>query len=397
MRTAVAMCMLTIAAGKTAVAQTTQPESTGPLQFVQVIRDGDGGVEFKDHVGPVVVRGEFVYAAVVYRGQLKWFKRDEATGRLDYLGSADLEDNKTSMRNLVWAGGRLYFNGGVGHWTGDRDSRGLQWFDVDQKTGRPTLAGKIDIPISGEMFASADGRNLYLSLPQKNALVRYTLGPDGKPAKDSQVTLPVPQGSKHVSMHMTPDGWAIYIMCGARDFCLFCVPVGKDGSLGEVKGPWELTELTAGIDWPQGKWGYGWGRGFQFSPDGRQIYANFNNYGAKDCRMALYERDAATGAVTFKQRIDDKTGLDMVRIMGMAWDDDGKIGYYVSGPESSGNGVGWCTRDPKTGVLTFGGMVPETKRSGPNNLCFDAAHNALYAGAWNAKCLFVMKTAAGDK
>jgi len=66
----------------------------------------------------------------------------------------------------------------------------------------------------------------------------------------------------------------------------------------------------------------------------------------------------------------------------------------LAGGESPSDGIGWCTRDVQTGMLTYGGTVRQTKRAGPHTICHDPAHNAFYAGGWRRRCLFVMKIAA---
>jgi len=390
---AVLVACVAVATVTAAVGQTTRPaETAAPLQFVQVIADGDDGVQINDHVGAVAARGEFVYAGIVYRGSLKYFRRDAATGRLTYAGELAFEDKVLSIGNLLWAGGRLYFNAGIGHWSNDSQSRGLWWLNVDARTGKPTIGGSIPTPISSRLFAGPDGKGLYLFLRDKRTLVRYALAADGKPTPAQEVVLKE-AGGKIVDVQMAPDGRGVWVMSGGRDYRLNGVEIKADGTLGETRGPWPLAELTAGVEWPEGKWGYGWGCGFQLSPDGRHLYAHHYNYGAKVCRMALYVRDSQTGRIAFKQRIEDRTGLEMVRIQGMAWADGGRIGHYVSGGESPGNVVGWCTRDVQTGVLTFGGTVRQTKGAGPHTICYDPAHNALYAGGWNRHCLYVLKTA----
>ena len=89
--------------------------------------------------------------------------------------------------------------------------------------------------------------------------------------------------------------------------------------------------------------------------------------------------------------MEEKTGPKMVKLLAVAFEPDGTGGYFASGPESGSSVVGWFTRDPKTGQITFGGEVKGTK-GGPTCLFLDSEHGFLYAGSWSANSLYVMKT-----
>lgn len=364
------------------------------LEFVQTVRDGDGGVSIKNHVGSLTARGNYVYASVVYTGTIKIFKRDLNTGKLAYAEDFAWGAEHDVVGNMLWAQGRLYFYGGAGHWTGDGDSRGLRCLETDTTTGKLTEKVRLDIPIASGLVASPDQKTLYLLLRQKQTIVRYKLDQDGKPVKAEETVFKEAAGGVN-NLTISGDGNALYAVsaegAGAQVFYLNCIGVGADGSM-TYKGKYSLERLTEGIDWPKGKWGYGWGRGFGISPDGLHCYADFCNYGGADFRLAVFKRDPRSNEVAFQERLEDSTGQAMCRIVSYLFEPDGQIGYFASGTECAGNVVGWFARDPRTGKLTFGGVVKETRKSGPCAMWLDSENGFLYSGGWARTELDVMKT-----
>ena len=150
------------------------------LKLIQTIKEEAG---FNDHVGPVTTHGDYVYAAVHYKGMIKVFKRDAATMRLTYAADVPMPHNDMSVDGFVWASNRLYCFGGAGHETGDQDARGLHWFDVDAASGTLSEKGNLDLPLIKGMVASADGTQLYLLFAGQRNIMRLRIGADGAPAK----------------------------------------------------------------------------------------------------------------------------------------------------------------------------------------------------------------------
>lgn len=375
-----------VAAGLAAVSVRA---ADGP-ELIQVVKNGTNGVTIKNHVGPVTARGDYVYVAIHYSGLLQYYQRDPANGTLTFAGKLAFEKKDMSIDSLVWANGRLYFHGGSGHETCDGDSRGLHWLDVDAKTGVPAEKGTFDIPIASGLIASPDQKHLYLLLRQKHKVVHYRLAADGTPEKADEIEFADAKGDVW-NFTMAPDGKALYGKWRVqRDYSVGCIAIRPDGSLtaGDTYG---LAQLTDGITWPLTKFGYGWGSGFGISPDGLSCYADFCNYGGADFRLAVFTRDPKSHAIAFRDRIEAQTGPRMCRIEPYAFEPDGTRGYFASGPESGGNGVGWFTRDSATGKLTFGGMVKDAG-GGPTCLYLDSANGCLYAGTWGSQQLLVMKT-----
>lgn len=364
------------------------------LTFVQTIKDGDGGVDIKNHVGSMTARGNYVYVSIVYAGAIKIFRRDLATGQLTYAENFVWAGDHDVVGTMVWAQGRLYFYGGAGHWTGDVDSRGLHCLDADAATGKLTEKAKLDIPIASGLVVSPDQKNLYLLLRQKRMVVRYRLDTDGIP-EQAEETVFKDAANDVNNLTLSGDGRVLYGVSnegeGGRISYLNCIVVNAEGTM-VYKGKYSLAKLTEGIEWPQGKWGYGWGRGFGMSPDGLHCYADFCNYGGADARLAVFKRNAANSEVAFLGRCEDSTTPTMCRIVAYLFEPDGLTGYFASGTECAGNVVGWFTRDPASGKLTLGGVIKETKGSGPCALWLDAENGFLYSGGWARPQLNVMKT-----
>ncbi|MCW8133419.1 MAG: hypothetical protein KIS92_23955 [Planctomycetota bacterium] len=371
----------------------SRAHAAAPVEFLQVFKDGTDGISIRDHVGALAVRGDYLYASIVYCGQIKIFKRDFATGKLAFQEDWNADDPKMVVGTMAWANGRLYMNCGVGHWSGDGDSRGLRWLEMDEKTGKLTEKGNLKIPISSGLEVSPDQKHLYVLLRQQKKVLHYTLDADGTPRPAGEAIFADAKGDVF-RFKLAPDGKALYGMYGGTPYVLGCMEIGADGA-PEYKKAFPLDKLTEGVEWPKGKWGYGWGRNFHFSPDGTQVYADFCNYGGKDPRMALYARDPKTHELTFTARVEGGAPASMVRLEALAFEADGTRAYFASGSECSGNIVGWADRDPKTGHFTGGGAVKETARGGPDSLVYDAEHGLLYAGTWASKSLFVLKVNKG--
>jgi hypothetical protein len=358
------------------------------LTFVEAIKDGDGGVAIKNHVGAISIHNGFVYVGIVYTGQIKIFKQDPATGKLTYTDDCVWAGEHDVVGTMLWIGDRLYFYGGAGHWTGDGDSRGLNWFDVE-KDGKLSNKSTLKIPLAAGLAAGSDGKSLYVLLGQQRKIARYTLSSEGKPEKADEIVLKA--GGPVSTLTLTADGKALYCLGEENQVrFLYCARVSESGTLSDG-GKFSLKEMNEGIDWPKGKWGYGWGNSYNLSPDGLHVYADFCNYGSADFRVIHYTRNPSTNEIAFKENLSEKASRNMTRI-NMAFESDGSAGYFISGSECAGNCVGWFKRDAQSGQIEFGGAIKETKGSGPCSICLDSEHGFLYAGGWARQQLFVMRT-----
>ena len=106
--------------------------------------------------------------------------------------------------------------------------------------------------------------------------------------------------------------------------------------------------VAASIDGQGGVEGLAGSVGVATSPDGRNVYAT----GYSDDAIAVFERDAVTGALDFLDvLVDGVDGVDGLNgASGVALSPDGRHLYVASQSE---NGVGVFTRDAETGILAF--------------------------------------------
>lgn len=359
----------------------------GPA-VIQEIKDGDGGVAIKDHVTSIVAVGDHVYAGIEYQGLIQCFKRDAASGKLTWVSKTEWGGAHDSIE-LCLAGGRLYGVGGAGHRTGDGDSRGLHMWEIDLKTGALTEKHQQKVPIAKGILAAPDGKSLYVLYKQKATIAHFTLAADGTPTHADDGVFKDVKGEIS-ALTASADGKSLYVLWAGDTYVAGHAAAGAGGALA-VQPSLELPQLTEGVTFDRKKWGWGWGRSIFLSPDGLHAYVEFCTYGGKDIRLALCDRDPKTGSLAYKQRVDDKTGATMVRLDAV-FEPEGAKGYFVSSSESSGNVAGWFTREPKSGLLTFGGAVKETKGSGPCCVSIDAKNGALYVGSWSKKNIYVLKT-----
>src|SRR6185369_14162861 len=125
------------------------------------------------------------------------------------------------------------------------------------KDGKLSNKSTLKIPLAAGLAASPDGKSLYLLLGQQHKIVRYTLSSDGKPEKADEIVLKA--GGPVNNLTLAADGKALYCLGEENQVrYLYCAHISDSGTLGDG-GRFSLKEMNEGIDWPKGKWGYGWG------------------------------------------------------------------------------------------------------------------------------------------
>lgn len=330
------------------------------------------------------------YALVVSHrgGAIHLYKRDAATGALEYRSSIPLaKELGHPGRHLdafpvLTKRQMLYVTGCWTHANSNAQGLGLSWYRFDPEKGTAASLGRIASD-AGVLTAHPNRDALLLSSPFGGSVQTIELDPStGEPKLGEKVT----GAGLGRELFPAPDGKHLYSLHGKQ---VGCLAVGAEGALTyagasaldgiEPKGSMRATALT-------------------FSPDGKHVYINLYGYGVKNeqgkysgyTAMGLFVRDAATGALTFvrKLTVDRK----MTAINAIAFDPAGTRGYYSSGPENAGCCLGWFDRDPVTGAVTFGGVAPGTNR-GVEHVAFDPKSGAVYAaGSHSTKSIFVFGT-----
>jgi len=199
-----------------AVAVFSRDIATGRLSFVQVLKDGVGGVDGLDGVYSVVVSpgGENVYAVGSVDDAIVTFLRDPATGVLSVMGvmtdGADGVDGLNGVRTAsVTRDGRHVYAGGY------VDS-GLALFSRDPATGNLTYLGVIkdvDEGVDGlsrptSVSVAPDGHNVYVVAYTDRALTVFTR--NSATGELAFVEMVSTAGSGVYSARVSPDGRNVY-------------------------------------------------------------------------------------------------------------------------------------------------------------------------------------------
>ena len=224
---------------------------TGQLTFVQMLKDGVGGVDGLNGANSVTVSpdGSHVYVAGYYDDALAVFRRDVATGQLTFLqvvkdgvGGVDGLDGANSVA-VGPDGSHVYA-------TGSYDNA-LAVFRRDVATGQLTFVQVLKDGVSG-----VDGLSGAHSV---------TVSPDGS----------------HVYAAGYPDN-ALAVF-------------RRDAATGQLTFLQVLKDGVNGVDGLDGA------NSVNVSPDGSHVYAT----GYYDDALAVFHRDVATGQLTFVQMLKD--------------------------------------------------------------------------------------------
>ncbi len=166
---------------------------------------------------------------------------------------------------------------------------------------------------------------------------------------------------------VSPDGAHVYVTSREEDALLV---FARDGTAGTLTFVEVLRDGVAGVD------GIDHASGVAVSPDGGNVYAT----GEHDDAVAVFTRNAATGALTFvevhRDGVGGVAGIDRPSAVTLSGDG---ANVYVAG--GAADGVGVFARAALTGALTF----VETERYGdghgvdrPSSLAVTSDGASLY-------------------
>ena len=285
--------------GDDAVAVFSRDAATGTLTFVEMEQDAVGGVDGLASAESVAISpdGRHVYVAAELDHAVAVFSRDASTGALAFEGVHKDSDPGVSGLGGAYSvavspsGSHVYV---AGLWD---DSVAI--FERDEVSGALTFVEMHQDPSSG---GSAEGLD----------------------------------GAKSVAV--SPDGNNVYAI-GGNDYAVVVFDRNPDGTLnyremhqdgvGEVDGLYDAQAVIV-------------------SPDGRHVYAT----GRDDDAVAVFGRNASTGALTFVEMQQDGAGeVDGLEgAEGIAISADGNH-VYVAGDLDHALAV--FRRNASTGRLTF--------------------------------------------
>lgn len=270
----------------------TRDINSGALTFVEVQKDGIGGVDGMDYPETISLSpdGKYVYVAGVNDGSVTIFRRDNDSGKLTYV---DAQTNGLGdVREMVISpdGRHIYVTGS-----------GTDTLSVYSRDSESGLMSFIEIHEEGV-------DNVY----GLNGIFSICISPDGK--------------------HLYTTGWwddavAVFV----RDI--------HSGTLIFVNAYFDNINGIDGLDAPSD---------ITVSPDGRHVYVT----GISDNAIAVFSRNTESGALTFvevkKDRVEDVTGLDGAIAVSVSPEGD-----YVYAAGTSADSVVVFSRDTTTGSLSF--------------------------------------------
>ena len=320
-----------------AVAVFARNAGTGALTFVEVRRDGVGGVDGLNGASAVAVSadGAHVYAFGGQDAAVAAFSRNAGTGSLTFIAAPA----NPAVQPSAAEGAVVLEPGGAQVYVA---SEAVAVFARNAGTGVITATGAV-MPLRSvtAMALSPDAAHLYVAAPNHTlAVFRRDAGTGAVEFVESErdgIGLLDALGSP-AAVAVSPDGAHVYVAGGEDAVIAFA----RDGGTGKVT----LVEIerdgVGGVD------GLDDARGVAVSPDGNHVYVT----GLADDAIAVFARNAGTGALTFLAVVRDGVGgVDGIDgAHGIAISADGED-VYVTGENDDAIAV--FARDGGTGLLTL--------------------------------------------
>ena len=319
-----------------AVAVFNRNSTTGALTFVEVQKDGAGGVDGLDGANSVTVSpdGKHLYTSGSLDDAVAVFSRNSTTGSLafvevhkDGVGGVDGLNGARSVK-VSPDGKHLYAAGKDDHavavFSRNATTGALTFVEI-QKDGVGGVDGLRDVL---SVTLSPDGKHLYAAGPSDDAVAVFSrnsttgaltfveVHKDGVGGVDglfSASSVTVSPDGKHVYVSAIIDDAVEVFSRNSTTGSLTFVEVQKDG-VGGVDGLDDVGSVTVG-------------------PDGKHLYAT----GGADNSVAVFSRNSTTGSLTIvevqKDGVGDVDGLDGAGSVTISA--DGKHLYATGGVDDS--------------------------------------------------------------
>jgi len=325
------------------VAVFSRNPGTGGLTFVEVQRDGVGGVDGLAGVQSLAVSpdGAHVYVAGEDDNALAVFSRNPVTGALTFVEVQ--RDGVNGVDGLYVPQAVTVSADGAHVYAGSYYDRGVSVFSRDPGTGQLTFVQVVredggTAPYIGPVSyvtVSPDGANVY-SVAYNGVAVVFARDPstgmltfvENQFMGDPQWVGCSPDAA-HVYIATEPPGPG-YVYAFAR------APGTGALSLIERERGFELVPLTMAL-----------------TADGSHLYVVIDLYFVGHSALAVLSRDTATGALA-PVEVYRSVEADFTMLAGansVAVSTDGASVYVASGP--GGGALAVFARDPATGRLTF--------------------------------------------
>jgi len=317
------------------------PVAIAPLRYATRVREGQNGVTGLAFPTNLAAFGSSLYAISSFPSSTAAFTRSGST--LDFVGASiagegGVEGIAQPSGVAASADGRhLYV-------TGDQDDA-IARFSRNAATGALAFAGAIydtDLATDGldgaqGVAVSADGAHVYVAASGDDSVAHF--------ARNAQTGalafVAVHRDGEGIvdgllSAHaiaLGPDEQNLYVTGAADDAIAVFSRNTTTGAIGFVEFEQNGTGGVTNMDNPYA---------LAVSPDGRHVYVAARDSGA----VVIFGRAPANGSLTFLGAVQDPTNLD--RTNDVAVSPDGKLVFAIGG-DASTLVAHW--RDPETGAL----------------------------------------------
>ncbi len=332
-----------------AIAVFSRDASSGALTYVEVQRDGVGGVDGLEGPRSVAVSpgGEYVYVAGNGEAAVAAFSRDGITGRLTFIQA------RHSRQGLEGAVGvAVSPEGSHVYVTGNNDDTLLVFARNPGSGALSCVAGQVDGGGGGSVDGldgaravalSPDGKHAYVAGHDEDAVAVFEW--DQSTEELSYVEMQQ-DGSGGVdgldgaqSLTVSPDGKHVYVASESDNAVAIFRRNGTSGRLSYVG---LVRDGDGGVD------GLGGAYAVIISPEGGHAYVA----GYVDNAVARFTRNASSGALSFVGVYKDgDPGIDGLNgANALALSSDGST-LYVAGRKD--NALAVFGRNASSGALTF--------------------------------------------
>ena len=346
-----------------AVAVFSRNSTTGALTYVEVEKDGLGGVEGLNGAYSVAVRGNKVYVVGHDDHAVVVFQRNGTTGALTYLteareGVAAVDGLSDPISVAVSPDGlHTYATGSADDAVVAMQYIGGQWNWLWYKgTVKDGVGGVDGLDYAYAVTVSPDGNYVYATGDIDDALVILKRNSTTGALTYVDMVNDVGGLSAPKDVAVSPDGRHVYVIsddnsgvAGNDDDNAIAV-FARNGSTGRLTFVEHLEDGVDGVD------GLDNVQSLVVSPDGKHVYTAAPG----DEAVGIFGRNSTTGKLTYLGMVEDGEGdppVDGLKdASGIAISPDG---YYVYATGYSDDALAYFRRNKDTGALTWAGTLKD--------------------------------------